>query len=169
MFRTKALSLILFAATVFARAQQTPIQLAFEDPGQDFAAQAGGTTQAAPPKDNGFFHRLGRAYAADWAGTAPSTAVPQEARRGTPGPIFSPPYPATDWPIGGTVVIGAPDGQSYPLMQAIDENKGIDKIYGWIEVGGNGSTNNKTNASKGIAANVPAATSTKTDGAVTTA
>jgi hypothetical protein len=113
---------------------------------------------AAPAKlDGGFFHRLGRAYTADWAGTGPATAVPQKDRRGTPAPIFSPPYPATDWPIGGTVVIGAPDGQTYPLMQAVNENKGVNKIYGWIEVGANGSTNNKTNASKGIAANAPAA------------
>ncbi len=116
------------------------------------------TTAAAPaaPLDPGFFHRLGRAYVADWAGTAPGQ-VTAEPRRGTPAPLFSPPYPAADWPIGGTVVIGAPDTQSYPLMQAVDGNKDINKIYGWIEVGGNGSTNNKTNAAKGIAANAPAA------------
>ena len=112
---------------------------------------------AAPATlDTGFFHRLGRAYTADWAGSAPGTAT-AEPRRGTPPPIFSPPYPATDWPIGGTPVIGVPDGQSYPLMQAINENKGVNKIYGYIEVGGNGSTNNKTNASKGITANAPSA------------
>ncbi len=119
--------------------------------------QATAAAPATPSKDNGFFHRLGRAYTADWAGNGPATAVPQKDRRGTPAPIPSPPYPATDWPIGGTVVIGAPDGQTYPLMQAIDENKGANKIYGWIEVGANGSTNNKTNASKGITANAPAA------------
>ena len=113
---------------------------------------------AAPAKlDMGFFHRLGRAYTADWGGSGPGTAVPQSARRGTPAPIFSPPYPATDWPIGGTTVIGVPDGQTYPLMQAVNENKGANKIYGYIEVGGNGSTNNKTNAGKGITANAPAA------------
>ena len=114
---------------------------------------------AAPPAplDQSFMHKLGRAYVADWAGNGPATAVPQQPRRGTPPPLFSPPYPATDWPIGGSPVIGAPDGQTYPLMQAIDENKSVNKIYGWIEVGGNGSTNNKTNAGKGIAANAPAA------------
>jgi hypothetical protein len=42
-------------------------------------------------------------------------------------------------------------------MQAVDENKSVNKIYGWIEVGANGSTNNKTNASKGIPANFPSA------------
>lgn len=115
------------------------------------------TPAPAAPKDNSFMHRLGRSYVADWSGSGPGTAVPQQPRRGTPPPIASPPYPATDWPIGGTVVIGSPDGQTYPLMQALDENKDVNKIYGWIEVGANGSTSNKTNAAKGIAANAPAA------------
>jgi len=104
-----------------------------------------------------FMHRLGRAYVLDWAGSGPATAVPQQPRRGTPPPLFSPPYPAGDWPIGGTPTIGVPDGQTYPLMQAINENKGIAKIYGWLEIGANGSTNNKTNAAKGIASNAPSA------------
>ncbi len=118
-------------------------------------AQAKTAIPQSPRPD--FFHRWGRAYVADWAGNGPGTAVPQQPRRGALAPIFSPPYPASDWPIGGTVVIGAPDGQTYPLMQAIDQNKGVNKIYGWVEVGANGSTNNKTNAAKGIAANAPAA------------
>ncbi len=112
------------------------------------------TEPAKPPLDNSFFHRLGRAYVADWSGTAPSQ-VTTETRRGTPAPLPSPPFPASDWPIGGTNVIGSIDGQSYPLMQAVDENKGRNKIFGWIDVGGNGSTNNKTNASKGIPSNFP--------------
>ena len=120
-------------------------------------APAAPVTATPPALDQSFMHKLGRAYVADWAGNGPSTAVPQSPRRGTPAPIPSPPYPATDWPIGGTPVIGSPDGQTYPLMQALNENKGVNKIYGWVEVGGNGSTNNKTNASKGIAANAPAA------------
>jgi hypothetical protein len=111
----------------------------------------------ATPADNGFFHRLGRAYVADWAGNGPGTAVPQATRRGTPAPIMSPPYPASDWPIGGTPTIGVPDGQTYPLMQAINQNKSQFKMYGWVEVGANGSTNNQSNASKGIPANFPSA------------
>jgi hypothetical protein len=118
--------------------------------------QATAPTPAAP-LDQSFMHKLGRAYVADWAGNGPGTAVKQSDRRGTPAPLFSPPYPAGDWPIGGTPVIGAPDTQTYPLMQAIDENRSVNKIYGWIEIGGNGSTNNKTNAAKGITANAPAA------------
>ena len=37
-------------------------------------------------------------------------------------------------------------------MQAVNENKSRNKIYGWISVGANGSTNNKGNPSKGIPA-----------------
>ena len=119
-------------------------------------APAAPVTPTPPALDPSFFHRLGRAYVADWAGTAPVTALPQ-TRRGTPAPLSSPPFPSSDWPIGGTTTIGVPDGQSYPLMQAINQNKSQSKIYGWIEVGANGSTNNKTNASKGIPSNFPSA------------
>ena len=111
----------------------------------------------ASPVKVDFIHRLGRAYAADWAGTAPSNQSTTDKRRGTPEPLFSPPYPAADWPIGGPPVIGAIDEQSYPLMQALDGNKGKNKIFGWMEVGANGSTNNKTNAGKGIPSNFPSA------------
>ena len=42
-------------------------------------------------------------------------------------------------------------------MEAINKNKSKAKIYGWFELGANGSTNNKTNASKGIPSNFPSA------------
>ena len=106
----------------------------------------------------GFFTRLGRAYVADWSGKAPGTDPSLVSkRRGTPPPIYSPPFPATDWPIGGTPLIGAPDTQTYPLMQAVNENKTRNKVYGWISLGANGSTNNRSNASKGIPSNFPSA------------
>lgn len=54
-------------------------------------------------------------------------------------------------------MIGASDGSSYPLMQAINQNRSREKIYGWLEVGANGSTNNRGNTSKGIPANWPSA------------
>jgi hypothetical protein len=119
-------------------------------------APATPATPTPPALDQSFLHRLGRAYVADWAGNGPGSAIP-ETRRGTPAPITSPPFPSADWPIGGTPTIGTADGQTYPLMQAIDQNKTQGKIYGWIEVGGNGSTNNKTNAGKGIPSNFPSA------------
>lgn len=112
------------------------------------------------PSAPGFFARWGDAYAADWKGNAPTTKNPYMAnppRRGTPAPLPSPPFPSSDWPIGGTPLIGAPDSQSYPLMQAVDGNVSRAKWYGYLDVGGNGSTNNKGNPSKGIPANLPSA------------
>lgn len=105
----------------------------------------GAASTAHPPAAKaGFFTRLGHAYLDDWTGTiSGAPPAPQPTRRGTPAPINSPPFPSSDWPIGGTVVIGAPDGQTYPLMQAINENKTRTKIYGWFDIGGNASTSNK--------------------------
>ena len=156
---------LLFAALIFV----SRLALGAEDPAKTTPAPApDGSLQAqtqdaslpAAPQpatpDQAFFHRLGRAYAADWAGNAPGNPNLPE-RRGTPGPIPSPPFPASDWPIGGTPVIGAPDTQTYPLMQAINQNKSHEKLYGYVSVGANGSTNNRGNASKGIPANLPSA------------
>ena len=178
MFRfNAALSILFVAVSTLSQAQlvtrissEADVKIRLEDPAATLrtnlsAAQeqtAGPSAQvdpapAVPAKDNGFIYRLGRSYVADWSKSAPGTAVPQADRRGTPAPLFSPPYPATDWPIGGTPVIGVPDGQTYPLMQAINGNKSQSKIYGYFEVGANGSTNNKGNAAKGITANAPAA------------
>lgn len=114
----------------------------------------GAATPTMPPD---LLQRLGRAYVADWAGRAPVTLATPQTRRGDPPPIPSPPFPAPDWPIGGTPVIGAPDYQSYPLMQAINGNDSRAKIYGWFELGANGSTNNRGNVNKGIPANYPLA------------
>lgn len=126
------------------------------------AAQAATpTTPPAPffkPTD-GFFKRWGKAYVADWTGTAQSDPNAPK-RRGTEPPISSPPFPAADWPIGGTQEIGAPDYQTYMLQQAIDKDPvklNRVKWYGWVSIGANGSTNNRSNASKGIPANFPSA------------
>jgi len=120
------------------------------------AAAAPATTK--PSAD--FFTRLGRAYVADWTNTTASD-LNAPKRRGTPAPISSPPFPSADWPIGGTQEIGAPDTGVYPLQTAIDGGDPTKlsraKWYGWVAIGANGSTNNRGNASKGIAANLPSA------------
>ena len=108
---------------------------------------------------DGFFRRWGKAYLADWTGTASSAPNPPQ-RRGTAPPLSSPPFPSADWAIGGTQEIGAPDYQTYMLQQAIDKNPvklSRVKWYGWVAIGANGSTNNRSNAGKGIAANFPSA------------
>lgn len=105
-------------------------------PGADTTPQQSAT--------RGSFTRLGHAYIDDWTvDSSGAPASPEPARRGTPAPLNSPPFPGADWPIGGTVEIGAPDYNTYPLMQAINENKTRFKIYGWFDIGGNASTSNK--------------------------
>ncbi len=126
-------------------------------PGMPSAPDAGQVGRASIPTvvKPGFFTRWGKAYLTDWTGTTPTdTNAPQH--RGTPPPIPSSPYPSSDWPIGGTQQIGAPDYQAYQLQAAIDGDPvKLSKLkwYGWAAIGANGSTNNRGNASKGIAAN----------------
>jgi hypothetical protein len=96
-----------------------------------------------------FFHRLVRAYADDWKGTASSG--PDPVRRGNPAPVDGPPFPFSDWPYGGSIVIGAPWTQSSPLMQAlwsgphgeVWKKSGV-QIYGWLNAGCNVSTSHKS-------------------------
>jgi hypothetical protein len=144
-----------------ARAAATSESSSLDGPPAEGSGQAAPGPNAAPAKVKpGFFTRWGKAYLADWTNT---TAADPNApkRRGTPGPISSPPFPASDWPIGGTQEIGAPDYQTYMLQTAIDGGDptklGRIKWYGWASIGANGSTNNRGNASKGIAANMPSA------------
>src|SRR3982075_508603 len=91
----------------------------------------------------------------------PAPSATPTPRRIPPAPFDSPPFPASDWQIGGSPVIGdpgelAPD----PLMQAIYDGPGGDawkrskvQIYGWVNFSGNISTSH--NMSKGQNANFP--------------
>jgi hypothetical protein len=104
---------------------------------------------AQKTEQGGFFHRLVRAYANDWKGTTSSGADP--VRRGNPAPVDGPPFPFSDWPYGGSVVIGAPWTQSSPLMQALWSGphgeawkKSRVQIYGWLNAGCNVSTSHKS-------------------------
>ena len=100
---------------------------------------------SSPP---GFFRRLANYYHNDWFPTpAPSgaQAAPVPQKRGLPSPLDSPPLPSSDWGYGGSPDIGAPDGNSYPLMTAINGAKSRSKIFGWIEPGVNVSTSSHTN------------------------
>ncbi|WP_158941709.1 outer membrane beta-barrel protein [Granulicella sp. S190] len=109
------------------------------------AAPAASTPEAPKP----FFPALIDAYKEDWHPTRSSG--PDPVRRGYPAPLDSVPFPSSDYSVGGTPVIGAPDTQTYPLMQAINQNKTRTKIYGWFNGGFNVSTSNK-----GDGANSPA-------------
>lgn len=91
-----------------------------------------------------FFERWGKFYSDDWGGkNVSSNPAPQ--KRGIPAPLNSPPFPNSDWTYGGSQDIGAPDGNVYPLMNAINGAKNRTKIYGWIEPGLNFSTSSKNN------------------------
>jgi hypothetical protein len=112
-----------------------------------FTGTPDGGSSAPPPV--GFFRRLANYYRDDWfpppqSSAAPAPSAPQ--RRGLPSPLDSPPLPSSDWGYGGSPDIGAPDGNSYPLMTAINGAKSRSKIYGWVEPGVNGSTSSHTNA-----------------------
>ena len=98
--------------------------------------------KAAPSKN--FFARWADYYRQDWAGTL--AASPSPPRRGLPSPLDSPPFPSADWSYGGSPVIGEPDGNSYPLMTAINGATSRSKIYGLIDPTLNFSTSSNSNA-----------------------
>jgi hypothetical protein len=116
-------------------------------------------TDLPPRKPKRLLDRLAQAYLDDWRGTGESGPAP--AFRGYPAPESNPPYPFTVWPYGGSPVLGQPDTNVPPLMQALyggDNGKAWEnsrvKIYGWLNYGGNLSTSSQKN---GLFANLPAA------------
>ncbi len=111
------------------------------------------SSSLAPPTPTGnFFQRFVAAYHDDWFPAPSAQPAPAVKRRGYDGPLDSTPFPSSDYSVGGTPVIGAPDTQTYPLMQAINQNRGHIKVYGWFNGGFDISTSNK-----GDGANSPAA------------
>jgi hypothetical protein len=106
---------------------------------------ASSSTPDAPTANHlNFAERWAKYYTDDWSGkSASSDPAPQ--KRGLPAPLDSPPFPNSDWSYGGSQDIGAPDGNVYPLMNALNHAKSRTKIYGWIEPGLNFSTSSKNN------------------------
>jgi hypothetical protein len=90
-----------------------------------------------------FSHRLVQFYGQDWAGTNP--AGPSVTKRGLPAPVDSPPFPFSDWTYGGAPDIGAPDGNTYPLMSALKLDNSRTKLYGWVAGSLNFSTSEQNN------------------------
>jgi hypothetical protein len=136
---------LLATCTAFSQSPSPPPESATNIP---IAAPV----SSLPAQPENFFKRLGSAYHDDWF-PAPSTpAAPAPERRGYAAPLDSTPFPSPDYSVGGSPTIGAPDTQTYPLMQAINANRSRIKIYGWLNGGFNVSTSNK-----GDGANSPAA------------
>ena len=139
-----------FVATILP-AQQVSSSLvpSGSDAGVNTTASSLPGSPVVTPQGN-FLQRLWAAYREDWSPT--QTSGPAPARRGFAAPIDSPPFPSSDYSVGGTPIIGAPDTQSYMLMQAINQNKSRTKVYGWFNGGFDVSTSNKRDG-----ANSPAA------------
>jgi Putative beta-barrel porin-2, OmpL-like. bbp2 len=118
----------------------------------------------ARAEDNWFGERLLNGFAEDLrapAYTAPAPDTLPSKRRIPPAPFDSPPFPAGDWQIGGTPIIGDPgELPAWPLMQAIYAGpngewwkKSRVQIYGWENFSFNLSTSRNTG--RGPNANFP--------------
>lgn len=127
-----------------------------------FAQSDAAPSRPALPKN--FFARFGDFYRQDWAvhsekpGVSAPSSTPAPARRGLPSPLDSPPFPNSDWSYGGSPVIGEPDGQTYPLMSALNGARSRIKLYGWLDPSINYSTSSESNApvANDVFANRPA-------------
>jgi hypothetical protein len=102
-----------------------------------------------------FIGRLTNYYRLEWGHeAAPSDPKAPPSRRPEtevpPTPQSTPPMPFTEWPYGGTTNLGVtrPNSIDSPLMAALGNtapgqwlNDAHIQIYGWIDPGGNLSTN----------------------------
>ena len=102
---------------------------------------------------DGFFERFINYYRLEWGHEGPPAdpKAPPARRAGWPdAPATTPPYPFTEWPYGGATSIGVtrPASADSPLMVAMantDLGKALSagnmQIYGWVNGGGNISSN----------------------------
>ncbi len=103
---------------------------------------------------DGVLTRLINYYRLEWGKDGPPTdpKAPPSRRSGwgTAAPQSSPPYPFTEWPYGGSTNIGVtrPNSVDSPLMVALAKtelgkamNAANIQVYGWINGGGNISSN----------------------------
>jgi hypothetical protein len=121
------------------------------------SAELGDVAPSAPTADSadcsrGFFSRLAAAYREDAQPADPNAPAP--ARRGMDAPFSSPPFPSSEWQLGGVdYPIGVPNGNAqYPLEKALACTKlghwmqdNRVEVYGWINPSANLSTSDHTN------------------------
>ena len=147
-------SLIALAGSNAANAADDP----WTTPTQ-YAAPYGWGYVAPYPKDwdsrigYDFWTRFINYYALEMghAEAPPDPSAPPGRRKDwTPAPQTTPPYPFTEWPYGGSTSIGVtrPNSVDSPLMAAMSNtaagkalNEAHIQIYGWVNFGGNVSTN----------------------------
>jgi hypothetical protein len=101
----------------------------------------------------GFFERFINYYKLEWGHEGPPAdpKAPPARRAGWPdAPATVPPFPFTEWPYGGATSLGVtrPSSADSPLMVALANtelgktlNANNMQIYGWVNGGGNASTN----------------------------
>src|SRR5215472_5119888 len=116
------------------------------------------TARAEKKLHEPFAQRLGQAFLEQLGTPAfvPPDPNAPNPRRIPPAPFDSPPFPAGDWQIGGTPIIGDPgELPPFPLMQAIYEGPygqawkdSRVQIYGWVNFSGNISTSHPSSASQ---------------------
>ncbi len=102
---------------------------------------------------DGFFERMMNYYKLEWghaAAPADPKAPPARREGWQDAPATTPPFPFTEWPYGGATSLGVtrPSSVDSPLMVALANtsfgkalNDNNMQIYGWINAGGNISTN----------------------------
>jgi hypothetical protein len=101
-----------------------------------------------------FLTRLINYYSLEWghAEAPPDPTAPPSRRPGwgASSPQSTPPYPFTEWPYGGSTTIGVtrPNSVDSPLMVALSNtelgksmNASHIQVYGWVNGGGNLSSN----------------------------
>jgi hypothetical protein len=124
----------------------------FASPAQSQDLAASTTSRVAGPTPASAVIAESKPFFLRFSDTPTQPAGPDPARRGFAAPLDSTPFPGGDYSVGGAPVIGAPDTQSYMLMQAMNENHSRVKVYGWLNGGFNVITSNM-----GDGANSPAA------------
>jgi hypothetical protein len=137
---TAAAVILLFACSAHAAA----------GPEQDAGPAAGSSSDCS----TGFFSRLAAAYSEDMNPAPADLNAPAPQRRAMESPFSSPPFPSSEWQLGGMdYPIGVPNGNSqYPLEKALactafghwmaDHRV---EVYGWINPSANLSTSSFNN------------------------
>jgi hypothetical protein len=151
MYYKKALvtSILLAAAPlsqqVLAQSTNVSATPASSMPASPVAAESGDCSK-------GFLSRFAAAYREDAQPADPNAPAP--ARRAMDAPFDSPPFPNSEWQMGGVAApIGVPDPNStYPLEKALGCTKVGNwmqrnriEVYGWVTPALNASTSNFSN------------------------
>jgi hypothetical protein len=141
--------LLVGVALAIGQAAPSP---AANAPATESAAPIVPPEQTASPAEILFpFAPAASAAASSIGASSGNPALPDSGRRGLPAPLDSPPFPSADWQGLPLIGIREDTGEQF-LMRNLQGTFLGDwlltnriKIYGWIDVGGNLSTSNKSN------------------------